>query len=382
MKNTLFAFLLCTFSFLGWSRAQDKPCSAKRFMFTMIIADPSSSIGCDFDDVIATDPWDSFVDDQLMWHLGSTVTFCTPHDLDHDGHGCVDGNALKQCIEDAWHEWANLCPGALTISEEDVATAGCCIDITYGIKADQFDTRIDPIDRIGAQTTVHVNSPANWIVCQVPPTDFDAGKIQILINQTGKLAGWHAYPCDPAPAGCNALYKDNLCNVLRHEIGHCFGLTHLEDLDANGDYAIDLGTGLPSSDGLKTDLMAHLAFTDWTKACGLTPMSRNDICAFKKLYCRESLAVQSQPSTFERTIQLSPNPANKTVQVLLTLEAAEAGVLHIYSITGKEIHGIGRRVRGGENGFALDVSSLTPGAYVVSLEGAFHRVSRLLRIKK
>src|SRR5437016_1587477 len=75
------------------------------------------------------------------WSNFSIINWSIDVDNIFDNSGdCLDRDALKSCVKDAWNEWTNICPSAgITNINEDPGTLGA-IPIGVDFNASDFRT--------------------------------------------------------------------------------------------------------------------------------------------------------------------------------------------------------------------------------------------------
>jgi hypothetical protein len=292
--------------------------------------------------------WPSFSDIQWSINIDNIV---------NNSGGCVDGAALKSCIESAWSEWTSICSSSdITTTEETPGTANV-ISIDINTNHNSFpnpagDAAITP------QAFNSDGSPSQ--------SDFF---IKLNYSQDFQSNFNFAYPCPPDPFNMDctvdASLSVNPCAVIRHEIGHVFGL-------------LDESKFCPSTAN-SSDLMYGSIGAD----CEDRGITDDDKCYFCKLYCPGSdgcpaLAVkQDWTIASKMDITIFPNPATKNVNITYSSPEKVIAIV-LCDISGKVMQENDLRYPKLTGSSSMDIHSLSGGSYIIQVRTEHAYASRLL----
>jgi hypothetical protein len=292
------------------------------------------------------------------WPPGFSVPFCQFSNLGQGKDNClVDPYALEHCINDAIQEWISCCPAGTIGGYEAVQglPPECthCVKITYSNNPQDFyDAGLIPSDVLAFE---HDYADANsHKLCTQP--------IDIIINNTETMHSkkFLVYPCPADRNSCETKNKThyNLCNTLKHEIGHIFGLQHYEDKFQEcpqGNYLAD--KSIMSSS------------TNVANICQNAKLSPHDRCYFAGLYCPGNMAVNHFLNHSDSSkLFLYPNPATSSIKIKIGFLSRGKMKLIIKNIFGEVLGITGFNELSVNSEIELNLSNLPSGAYILRYE--------------
>ncbi len=357
-------FLLFIVLFAKNSFSQN-PCAGKKYPILYYFYDAQQKQGYQFQDCQSSPPPPTitFNDNGVIrqafinkWQVGSVVKFCYPDLTD----GCfVDGNQLSSCIDNSYNEWTSLCPSnVISAQKVDAGTgAECCIRIQYSNAENDFN-------QLGDVRTVHASAywrtqvNTGFIQCEgINASD----RTKISINHTGKyLAGRiQVYPCPP-PSSCSTAGRRtvNLCRILKHEIGHIFGLDHLENNwpDCGNSFVGDVmhGNANPSN------------------GCDNPPLSTWDKCYFCAVYCPTECTFTTSVGMNNMSgidCSIIPNPAKTGVSINFNTSSFIPKTFTIINSLGQTVGSYkANECQMNSTSYSLYLPYLSSGAYLVRID--------------
>ena len=124
----ILCFFVCIqIAFIDNALGQESLCAGKKFAYEFTKYDAAKNV-CTKTFKCSSDPSaESGIGGPVKWPAGSSVNYCY-NDLSYNS--CVDGDALGDCINNAFAEWAALCPSG-TLTSQKIVTGGCCVKISY-----------------------------------------------------------------------------------------------------------------------------------------------------------------------------------------------------------------------------------------------------------
>jgi hypothetical protein len=298
----------------------------------------------------------------IPWHIakGSDIFFCVDPSVGSDpssgglaSSGCMDASALDACVNSALNTWLALCPD-LDVVKVDETDGSPCGGGLYTISGstdvdNDFPTGSDA-DGADAETSRIVSS--NGVI--------NTDQCSTKLNFTGQVEaekGQTITTC-PVPSGCNdaGLVDVNACCVMKHEIGHLFGLQ-----DLMNDPGPCSGGCSSSSDVMWGDLPPGY------QSCDNCSLSACDECYFEGLYCNEDDGVKGGQSQGTGTLELSPGyPSPFLAQAQATLTLSQFAYVHasLYDVLGNLVANVyASYTQAGNTLLDVDGSKLAPGTY-------------------
>ncbi len=398
--KTIILVTLFTGYFLPNSYGQSDPCEGKKYAEEYINPQTCQEKTVCVDDPIKDAPAGYT---QCRWAPGTVLKYSTSN----ISQTCVDANALNQCIDDAFCAWTSLAACADVIAPFQVSATrvpanandhtivpinGTTVNQEWPPGSGFHEFGDDPTT-VGQVIAVTVTTPqceGPFVVWQNPS---DRSFIDINMTSTYNNASIDVYPCSKPTGVCSGgAFKTptDLCVAISHEIGHLMGLNHTP---ASPD---DLANGIPDCsyhDPNGKDLMNPYI----TQGCDGNPpqWTINDCCQMHKMYCNDKDPFNCPPAfscdnssvnegslvpTYDPGLVAYPNPTTGMLTVQYSSNMTEMVNVIVFDILGNRLLSNACREIQGRDSHTLDLSFLPSGHYIVRIQGANLRASRMVKL--
>jgi hypothetical protein len=336
----------------------------------------------------------------LHWAAGANIKYSTS-DLSQQ---CVDAAKLDQCVASAFCNWIWLCdPPNITTEQvppniNDPSIVRICGKTSNDLlfSRHEFGENNNDISSIIAVT--HTQLSCNGVITSgALPHNYQSW-IEVNYTPQYTTVNTDVYPCPTSNVACKLANAVDLCEVLTHEIGHLFGLSH-----THNDYSNPMDCG--TTNYKVTNIMYFENGNGQTGDCtGNAPgWTDNDQCMYRKLYCLGSTdplhrangdklqvpltihcALGVGPSVgpvFDPGLKVFPNPSAGSIAISYKVRFAEVVTVIVYDILGRKMWAISFPDNPGIVEHSLSLPAvLGSGHYIISLESIHLRGSKSLEL--